>query len=160
MGRVTVPAVSEIATEVETEDGSQGREEGRRRKGIIVFPIDRKNEFTSLPLSTRNSPASTRRREVFLLSCHFFFLFFFSSRHLPCFRFSPRCLAHWLAQPFYHHRRFPLLRLLCRFVSAFCDELIKPDRYYRPEILTRGSRRPEGGKGTIWNVVFMKTWRI
>lgn len=121
------------------------RKMGRREKGIIVFPIERRNEFTSAPsFDTKFS----RVEVVFLLSCHFFFFsFFFFSFFHAIFRasVSPRCLAHCTA--FYHHRRFPLLRLLCRFVSAFAasfrDELIKPDRSYRPEILTRGSRRPE-----------------
>lgn len=76
MGRVTVPAVSEIAIEVETEDGSQGREEGRRRKGIIVFPIDRKNEFTNLPLS-KFFRVDSKTRDLSLIVPLFLPLLFF-----------------------------------------------------------------------------------
>lgn len=122
------------------------RKMGRREKGIIVFRAKKRVHECSL---LRHEILPRRPREVvFLLSCHFFFFsfFFFSFFHaiFPA-SVSPRCLAHCTA--FYHHRCFPLLRLLCRFVSAFAasfrDELIKPDRSYRPEILTRGSRRPE-----------------
>lgn len=118
---------------------------GRKEEGIIVFPIERRNEFTSAPSDTKFSRVD-HARWSFSYRATFSFSLSFSS---PFFIFpasvSPRCLAHCTA--FYHHRRFPLLRLLCRFVSvfaaSFCDELIKPDRSYRPEILTRGSRRPE-----------------
>lgn len=128
----------------------------------MFFPSSEETSSRVLPPSTRNSPASTTRGGLSLIVPLFLFLFLFLllfSRHLPCFRFSP--LSRPLAcTAFYHHRRFPLLRLLCRFVSAFaasfCDELIKPDLIvprFLPEVLVARN----GGKGMIWNVVFMKT---
>lgn len=150
MGRVTVPAVSEIATEVETEDG-KGR--GEKEKGNNCFSHRPKKRVHEPPsFDTKFFRVDSKTRGLSLIVPLFLPLLFF---------FTPSSVLPFLS---------PLSRPLactailspstlpsCRFVSAFCDELIKPDRYYRPEILTRGSRRPEGGKGTIWNVVFMKT---
>lgn len=122
------------------------RKMGRREEGIIVFPIERRNEFTSAPSFDTKFSRVDHARWSFSYRATFSFSLSFSSPF-----FTPSSLLPFLPvvspTAFYHHRRFPLLRLLCRFMSAFatsfCDELIKPDRSYRPEILTRGSRRPE-----------------
>ena len=135
-GRVTVPAVSEIG------NGRWVRREGKKEKGNNCFshrPKKRVHECFLIRHEILHARWSFSYRATFSFSFSSSSSFFTPSSVLPLSR-PPVCTA------FYHHRRFPpLLGLLCRFVSAFAasfrDELIKPDRSYRPEILTRGSRR-------------------